>query len=71
MLYDGKKPEELTKDELEAAAVYCARMKHWAAMVFEQNDAGLAELALEYERRGLHLTVSYINDDEPRPEKMN
>jgi hypothetical protein len=58
MLYDGKRPEELTRDDIEAAAVYCNRMKHWAAMVFEQNDAGLQELAEEYERRlGLPLNT--------------
>ena len=51
MLYDGKLPEEMTGDELEAAAVYCARMQAQAKQVFELNQAGLVELGLEYERR--------------------
>jgi len=59
MTYDGKTVTELTQDELEAAAVYCARMKQWAAMVFEQNNAGLQELSEEYERR---LGVSLLRD---------
>jgi hypothetical protein len=72
MLYDGKKPEDLSRDELEAAAVYCARMKHWAALVFEQNDAGLEELAQEYERRlGIKLEVTYSTYDHERPERLN
>jgi hypothetical protein len=71
MLYDGKRPEELTREEIEAAAVYCNRMKHWAAMVFEQNDAGLQELAEEYERRlGLHLNIN-PDPQEARPGKLN
>jgi hypothetical protein len=51
MLYDGKKPEELTKDELEAAAVYCTRMMVEAQNMVDLNRAGLIELGLEYERR--------------------
>jgi hypothetical protein len=71
MLYDGKRASEMTRDELEAAAVYCNRMKHWAAMVFEQNDAGLLELAEEYERRlGLTLNIE-PEQDSFRPDKLN
>lgn len=49
--YDGKRPEDLTDEELEAAAVYCTRMVQQASQVAELNRAGLAELGLEYERR--------------------
>jgi hypothetical protein len=64
MLYDGKKPEELTQDELEAAAVYCARMKMWAAQVFEQNDAAIQELSEEhFRRKGVHLDADEAPTD--------
>jgi hypothetical protein len=60
MLYDGKRPEELSNDEIEAAAVYCHRMKHWAAQVFEQNDAALIELGEEYGKRlGRELNLDH------------
>ena len=51
MLFDGKRPEELTDEELEAAAVYCTRAVVQASQVVELNKLGLAELGLEYERR--------------------
>jgi hypothetical protein len=51
MLFDGKRPDEMTKDELESAAAYCARMVAQAEAVRELNKAGLAELSLEYDRR--------------------
>jgi hypothetical protein len=51
MLFDGKRAEDLSKEELEAAAVYCTRMADQARQVAELNKAGLVELALEYERR--------------------
>lgn len=51
MTFDGKRIEELSNEELEAAAAYCWRMKHQAARVFELNDAGLQELAQEYAKR--------------------
>jgi hypothetical protein len=61
MLYDGKRPEELSNDEIEAAAVYCTRMKHWAAQVFEQNDAALIELGEEYGKRlGRDLNLDHM-----------
>ncbi len=59
MLFDGKRPEEMTQDELEAAAVYCVRMEREAQKVASLNRAGLVELALEYERRlGVSGTVN-------------
>jgi hypothetical protein len=59
MIYDGKRPEELSREELEAAAIYCTRMKHWAAQVFERNDAALMELGEEYASRlGIELEVT-------------
>jgi len=51
MLYDGKKPEELSPDELEAAAVYCTRKVVEHSQLAELNKAALVELGLEYERR--------------------
>lgn len=51
MFYDGKRPEELSNEELEAAAVYCTRMVVQASQIAELNKAGLVELGLEYERR--------------------
>lgn len=60
MRFDGKRPEEMDKDELEAAAVYCVRtiteadqLIAQAQGVRELNKAGLAELAIEYDRRFL------------------
>lgn len=54
MLYDGRLAEELTEDELDAAAIYCTRMADHARQVMELNQAGLIELGLEYERRLSH-----------------
>lgn len=51
MLYDGKRPDELSDDELDAAALYCVRMRDQAKAIVDLNDAGLAELVGEYERR--------------------
>jgi hypothetical protein len=51
MIYDGKRLEEMSNEELEAAAVYCARMKHQAANIFNLNDAALIELSEEYAKR--------------------
>jgi hypothetical protein len=57
MLYDGKRIDELSKDEMEAAAVYLTRRAQEARQVIEEaqdvvnrNLAGLAELAIAYER---------------------
>lgn len=51
MLYAGKRPEEMTSEELEAAAVYCTQMVERAYQIAELNKAGLEELGQEYERR--------------------
>lgn len=51
MLYAGKRPEDMTRGELEAAAVHCARMEAEAAQIRDLNRAALQELAEEYERR--------------------
>jgi hypothetical protein len=61
MLYDGKRPEELSNDEIEAAAVYCHRMKHHHALMFEQHDAALGELGEEYGKRlGRDLNLDHM-----------
>lgn len=44
MLYDGKRPEELTNEELYAAAELCVKRRG-------EYDTALIELTLEYERR--------------------
>ena len=51
MLYDGKRPQEMTGEELDAAALYLVTKRDEAQRMVQLNDAGLAELVDEYERR--------------------
>jgi hypothetical protein len=71
MLYDGKRPQELSNEELEAAAVYCHRMKHWTAQVFERNDAAIQELSAEYASRNGYALDPDIEDLEPASRETN
>lgn len=71
MLYDGKRPGELTDEEIEAAVVYCHRMKHWAASVFERNDAAIAELSAVYAARKGYALEPDIEDLEPASSEIN
>lgn len=71
MLYDGKRPNELSPEEIEAAVVYCHRMKLWAAQVFERNDAAIEELNEEYARRMGFTLDPDIEDLEPASSEIN
>ena len=51
MIYQGKSVDQMTGDELEAAAVACTHSATQAREVFQMNQAFLAELAEEYGRR--------------------
>lgn len=71
MLYDGKSPQELSDEEIQAAVVYCARMKHWAANVFERNDAAIQELSTEFAKRHGYSLEPDIEDLEPASREIN
>lgn len=51
MLYAGKRPNEMSDEELEAAAVYCTRKVVEFTEMAELNKQALIELGLEYESR--------------------
>lgn len=51
MLYAGKTLDQMTGNELEAAAVVCAASAEQAREVYAQSQAALAELAEEYGKR--------------------
>lgn len=54
MMYAGKTADQMTGDELEAAAVACNAAATQAREVFQMNQAFLAELADEYAKRLQH-----------------
>lgn len=51
MLYDGKRPRELSAEELDAAEQYCLKTMRDANAVYELNRVGFAELCEERSRR--------------------
>jgi hypothetical protein len=51
MMYGGKTADQMTGDELEAAAVACTHAATQAREVFQMNQAFLVELADEYAKR--------------------
>jgi hypothetical protein len=46
-------------------------MKHWAAQVFERNDAAIQELSAEYASRKGYALDPDIEDLEPASREIN
>jgi hypothetical protein len=51
MLYAGKRPEDLSLEELQGALVYCHQHMQNAERVYQLNHAAMAELSIEIDRR--------------------
>ena len=53
MLYDGKRPHEMSAEELEAAEAYCLKTMRDANAVYELNRVGFLEITEEQSRRAI------------------